>query len=52
MDFQPQTKKQSHKSSNEKREGSHRIGSGKGTRLAEANQQRNKTTKKTKQQRK
>jgi hypothetical protein len=41
----PKTKKQGHKSAKEKARGAERIGSGKGTRIAEANQQRPKNPK-------
>jgi hypothetical protein len=45
-DKQPQTKKQGHKSPKEKREGADRLGSAKGARLLEANQERRKANKK------
>ena len=45
QDEPPKTKKQGHKSAKEKARGAERIGSGKGTRLAEANQQRPKNPK-------
>lgn len=45
QDEPPKTKKQGHKSAKEKARGAERIGSGKGTRLAEANQQRSKNPK-------
>ena len=42
-DKQPQTKKQEHKGAKEKKGGANRLGSAKGARLLEANQQRNKS---------
>jgi hypothetical protein len=45
-DKQPQTKKQGHKSAKEKREGADRLGSAKGARLLEANQEKRKGNKK------
>ena len=44
-DKQPQTKKQGHKSAKEKREGADRLGSGKGARAIEANQEKRKAKK-------
>jgi hypothetical protein len=41
----PKTKKQGHKSAKEKARGAERLGSGKGLRAAEANQQRAKKPK-------
>ena len=43
-DKQPQTKKQGHKSAKDKKGGAARLGSGKGARAIEANQQRSKNT--------
>lgn len=45
-DKQPQTKKQEHKSAKEKKGGANRLGSAKGARLLEANQERRKGNKK------
>lgn len=45
-DKQPQTKKQEHKGAKEKKGGANRLGSAKGARLLEANQERRKGNKK------
>lgn len=45
-DKQPQTKKQEHKGAKEKKGGAARLGSGKGARAIEANQERRKGNKK------
>lgn len=46
MDKDPQTKKQGHKSAKDKKNGADRLGSAKGARLLEANQERRKGDKK------
>jgi hypothetical protein len=46
MDKDPQTKKQGHKSAKDKKTGADRLGSAKGARLLEANQEKRKGNKK------
>jgi hypothetical protein len=49
-DKDPQTKKQGHKGAKEKKGGAERLGSGKGARMLEANQERRKGNKKNHRQ--